>query len=143
MITASAFVPDISVAVAWCFADEATPFTEKLLETAEAGIGLIVPVLWRHELSNALLFAKRKGRVTEEEIVFFLSRLQKLAIVRDLASWEHATGATRRLAAGYGLTVYDAAYLELAMRRRLPLATFDSDLKKAAEAVHVALVQPS
>lgn len=91
------FIPDASLASAWCFSDEATPFTDGLLEAARAGDGLVVPVLWRHELANALLYGAKKGRITEQQIETFFRELGRLTIILDLESWERATGETRRL----------------------------------------------
>ena len=101
-----------------------------------------MPVLWRHELANALLYGARKGRITEQQIETFFNELGRLVVILDLESWDQATGETRRLALAHGLTVYDAVYLELAMHRKLPLATFGTDLQKAAEAVDVSVVRP-
>lgn len=138
----TALIPDVSVAATWCFADEATPFTEGLLEQAHTGAELVVPVLWRHEVANALVMAARKGRVTEEQITAFLDTVAKLSVVVDEESWERATEETRQLAVAYRLTAYDAAYLELALRRGLPLASLDKELQKAAQAAGAQVLRP-
>jgi predicted nucleic acid-binding protein len=136
------FVPDVSVVVPWCFEDEASPFTDSLLQGAIAGARLVVPVLWHHELANALLFGIRKARITEQRISSFLIQLSKFSLTLDPESWDQAIHMTRFLALQHGLTVYDAAYLELALRRRLPLATLDTQLAKAAQAAGATLLQP-
>lgn len=133
------FVLDNSVALAWCFKDEQTPAVMALLDRAtEAGAS--APGLWPLEAVNGLMVAERKRRIsaaTREELVGFL---RDLPIMLDGETGGRAWEATARLAERFRLSAYDAAYLELAERRGMPLATLDGDLRKAAGIVGVALL---
>ncbi len=136
-----AFVIDASATLPWRFADEATPWTEALLDRVEAGEEVFVPAHWPLEILNTLLVAERKGRVTNAQLSEFLDDLAALPIrvapAVAPAQWSAILGLARQ----HRLTAYDAAYLELAQRTGLPLATFDSDLRQAAAAVGAALVE--
>jgi predicted nucleic acid-binding protein len=124
-----AFVPDASVTLPWCFEDERTPFTESLLNRIRAREEAIVPSHWPAEILNSLVQAKKRGRVPEEKIQRFLRDLSSFPILvdheRSLTVWERV----RSLAETHQLTAYDAAYLELAQRTGIPLATLDRDLQ--------------
>lgn len=93
----------------------------------------MVPTLWRLEVANVLRNAVRRGRREEAYADHSLARLARLAISSDEETDHHAWAATRQLSRAENLTLYDAAYLELALRKRLPLASCDSDLIAAAE----------
>ena len=138
-----AFVPDASVTLPWCFEDERTPYTEALLDRLIEGEAVIVPSHWPVEVLNTLVQAKKRGRVEEEGIQGFLRDLSSFHILvdeeRGLALWERV----RYLAEVHHLTAYDAAYLELAQRTGLPLATLDRELKNAAHAEHVPVLEES
>lgn len=95
--------------------------------------GAIVPSLWSLEIGNVLLMAERKTRITLEQRQKALHILTELPIVVDTMTANHAWLETMELAERYNLTLYDASYLELSLRRSLPLVTFDKSLKKAAE----------
>lgn len=132
------FVLDGSLALAWYFADEADPYADAVaqaLATREA----VVPSLWRLEIANALVVGERRKRSTEAQAAAFLARLDALPISLDDQTDARAWGETLRLARAHTLSAYDAAYLELAMRRALPLASLDAQLKAAAVAVGVPL----
>lgn len=116
------------MALAWCFEDEATTRTDALLVRAADG-GFVVPSLWFLEVANALLSAERRGRLDPEQTLELVSRLQELPAERDPAAVPPS--AVLALARTHRLTAYDAAYLELAIRRSLPLATLDQDLQRA------------
>jgi len=126
------FVLDASVTVAWCFADEGGAYAEGALESLRKGES-IVPHLWGLEVANALLTAERKGRITASQASQFVKLFLSLPIVMDPVSRARALTTTHRLARTHGLTSYDAAYLELAARHGLPLATLDGALAAAAE----------
>lgn len=133
------FVVDCSVAMAWCFADEATGATETLLrrlhrESAHA------PSLWPLEVLNVLATAERHGRITPAESRERHRFLRSLPVILDKETAEQAWTASSDLSRRFGLTVYDAAYLELAQRMNLPLATLDMDLRKAAKKTGVPLL---
>ena len=136
----SDFVLDTSVVMPWCFGDEANPLSDSLLRRLEAEEEATVPSLWPFEVSNALLSAKRKGRVTEAQILGFLEDLRSFRIRIDLEGQTRAFSDIRSLGEKYGITAYDAAYLELSMRTGVPLATLDEALKKAAAAAGAAVI---
>ena len=124
-------VIDASTTLAWVFDDESTPSIDTLFD-AVASDGAVVPGLWQLEVANGLQMAIRRGRIDKAYREQALERLGRLNIEIDLETSTHAWGATLRLADRSGLTPYDAAYLELAQRRRLPLATLDRRLGQAA-----------
>lgn len=130
----AAFVLDASVALSWCFpADPAenTPYSRRILTLLESS-DAVVPEVWAFEIANVLFvsFAKR-GRITELQIREYLERLKALPIrVEPQDLWENV--GLQLQAREWGLAAYDAAYLALALRRNLPLATSDEDLRDAA-----------
>jgi predicted nucleic acid-binding protein len=139
-----AFVLDCSATLPWVFGDEATPAYDALLDQLGAGTRAWVPSLWHLELGNVLLGAKRCNRIDQAGIEAFLSQLAVYDIAVDDQTTERAWQKTLDLAMQYGLSTYDAAYLELALRRGVPLATLDSALIAAARTCGVALsLQPS
>jgi predicted nucleic acid-binding protein len=127
--------------MAWCFEDETNPYSESLLARLEADQEALVPSLWPLEVANALVVAKQRGRVTETQIIGFLEDLGEFAIRVDTQGIDRALTEVRFLAEQYQLTSYDAAYLELAMRTGVPLATLDEQLRQAALAAGVSVVQ--
>ena len=129
-------VIDSSLTLAWLFADECTSATDALFRTVQ-GEGAIVPSLWRLEVANALEMAVRRKRVDAEFRDASLRDLSILPIVVDAETDAHAWGATLSIAERCGLTLYDATYLELAQRQRLPLGTLDADLRKACRAMKI------
>lgn len=135
----SGFVLDCSVAVAWCIEDEAAAETDALLERA-ASEGALAPGLWPLELANVLLQAVRRRRLEVADAMARLELLRALPIRIDEATAERAWRETLALARSEGLTAYDAAYLELAMRAGLPLASRDRELRQAAGCNGVALL---
>lgn len=138
----SGFVLDCSVAVAWCVEDEASPQTDVLLERVRDE-GAVVPQLWPLELGNVLVQAARRGRLSASDIAARVELLAELPVRIDDETASRALGDVLPLARAEGLTTYDAAYLELAMRRGLPLATKDGDLRGAAQRNGVALLLPA
>jgi len=134
------FIPDASVALAWRFADEATPYTESLLDRLAKGEEVAVPSNWPLEVINGLIQAKRKARVSEIEIQRFIADLSSFYIVVDADHSFSRLGAVRDIAERHGLTSYDAAYIELAMRLNLPLASLDLDLLAAAKTAGLVVI---
>jgi predicted nucleic acid-binding protein len=134
------FVVDSSFALAWVMRDEAAPATDQALDSLGAGARAFVPALWHWEVANALLNVERRKRASKMEISGHLLRFQSLPIDVDEAATNQAWGATHLLAQRHRLTSYDAAYLELALRRGLPLATLDRDLAAAAAREKVPLL---
>jgi predicted nucleic acid-binding protein len=126
------FVPDASVTLTWCFEDEATVWSDALLDQLKAGDEAIVPALWPVEVANAVLIGVRRRRISAEKASRFFEDLRALPIHIDYQNSETTFGRVFALAAQQGLTVYDAAYLEVATRMSLPLATLDDDLKGRA-----------
>ena len=126
------FVIDCSVAVTWCFEDEATPASDGLLERlgAEAAAA---PAIWPLELGNVLVMAERRGRVNATQVAEFVSLLRELPVAIEEETPQRAFDEVLALARNEGLTTYDASYLELAMRLGVPLATQDKELRLAAE----------
>ena len=135
-------VADASVTLTWCFEDEAMPWTDALLARLRAGDEAIVPLHWPAEVANALLIAVRRGRISREKANRFLLDLRALPIRLDPESSDAVFDEVFKLAEQYSLTIYDAGYLELAIREGLPLVTLDNDLRKAARASGVPLVEP-
>ena len=125
----SAFV--CSVAASWLFEDEATPETDALLRRLEKDKGL-VPGIWRPELGNVLVQAERRKRIVRAQVATFLRLVEQLPIVVDEEMDNRTLERVLALARAEGLTVYDAAYLDLAMRRGTELATLDKELVRAA-----------
>jgi len=134
----SALVLDGSATLAWCFEDEQSDKTEKLRHEVRAR-GAIVPRLWRLEVTNVLVNAERRGRMAPATTASLLGLLGEMPIIIDDETDRRAFGDTLHLARAHDLSTYDAAYLELAMRRALPLATLDRELARAAKRTGVPL----
>ena len=135
----AAFVVDCSIAMAWLFHDEATPKTAALLDRL-AGETALVPAWWFIEIANVIAIAERKGRITPIQSDAFIADLSKLGIERDDEASARAFTHLLALCRTHRLTSYDAIYLDLAIRRGLPLATLDTDLRKAAKKLGVSLL---
>jgi len=136
----SIFVVDASAALAWCFEDEASSWTDGLLERLRQGDRIVVPAHWPAEILNGLLVAQRRKRIGAGQPALFGDEPARLPIETEPAHTSLQAKTVLALGEKHGLTVYDAAYLELALRRQLPLGTLDSDLRKAAQAEGVALL---
>lgn len=124
-------VVDASIAAAWSFADETTPDTDRVADLVEIH-GAQVPQLFHIEIANVLLVAERRGRISAGYADAQLGLLEMLSLRIDDATAEHAWHRTLQLARQERLTVYDATYLELALRLGADLATLDGDLIAAA-----------
>jgi predicted nucleic acid-binding protein len=129
----SRFVIDASVAAAWCFEDEHTDPTLVLLERLRAGERALVPALWSFEIANIVWAARRTGRVTADKARKCLDLLRVLPIEVEFEPPARVFDSVTNLAVRYDITVYDASYLELAIRDDLPLATLDRELARAAQ----------
>ena len=135
------FVLDASVALLW-LVPESNPAgvdyaiaTLKALKESQA----VVPLLLALEVANVIAKIESKGVVTEADSQRFIALFGRLNLVTDQATAAHALGDTLNLARRYKLSTYDAAYLELALRTGLPLATLDADLVKAATTAGVPI----
>jgi len=135
------FVLDASMTLAWCFADEATTHTEAVLDRLANGVEAVAPALWPFEVANALLVAERRKRITTAQVTSVLQRIMDLPIRLDAPQTRTAFFQILFLARQQRLTEYDAAYLELAMREGLPLATLDDQLRAAAKAAGIELLK--
>jgi predicted nucleic acid-binding protein len=134
-----AFVIDASSALAWCFEDEGGGEVDALIEKVAAE-GALVPTLWFLEIANGLVVGEHRGRIKPAESAAFIAMIGELPIVAD-PSGSRLLNATMGLAREHKLTAYDAAYLELAMRLGVPLATGDRNLAAAAERAGVVLLR--
>ncbi|WP_284180192.1 type II toxin-antitoxin system VapC family toxin [Rhabdaerophilum sp. SD176] len=132
-------VLDSSATLAWIFSDESTPAIDTIFDQI-AEQGAVVPALWVLEVANSLTVAIRRERISPQERSDALADLSALEISIDPETERHAWKATLQLADYHGLTVYDAAYLELAQRKRLPLVTLDRALASAAGAASVEVL---
>jgi predicted nucleic acid-binding protein len=135
------FVLDGSLALAWYFKDEADPYADAVAARFPE-VRAAVPVIWPLEVANAVLMGERRRRSAEAQAAKWLAYLGSLPIVVDDETNDRAWGEVLSLARARGLSAYDAAYLELALRRGLPLATLDDKLKAAATAVGVLAFVP-
>jgi len=133
-------VLDASVTLAWALAGEVRSDDARALLERVADEAAVVPALWRLEVGNAMLSAERRNRIKPDRVDAVWRQLNDLPIEIDSETNTRAWNATADLARRHGLTLYDASYLELARRRRLPLATFDGALIRAAAAESVATV---
>jgi len=138
----TAFVLDNSVTMRWCFENTSTPYSEQVLEQLVVGQQAHVPVLWLYEVVSVLAKAQRNAAITPDKAHSFLEDLRSFDIAVDDNSFGQIFGDVRRLAVEHGLSGYDAVYLELAIRKGLPLATLDEDLQKAARTAGVELFDP-
>ncbi|MCR4288214.1 MAG: type II toxin-antitoxin system VapC family toxin [Deltaproteobacteria bacterium] len=129
------FVLDNSVTMRWFFGDgkpQELAYAGKALDAMKQDSAL-VPVTWGLEVANVIVRAEAKGLVTEARSGAFIEMLEDVDIEVDAATFAHALSDTLQLARRYKLSAYDASYLELALRRGIPLATLDEDLQKAAK----------
>jgi predicted nucleic acid-binding protein len=132
-------VLDASLTLAWYFQDEATAATDAVLgQVAQAGA--VVPALWRLEVANGFQTAIRRKRIDRAYRDASLGELSLLPISIDRSADAFAWAGTLQLSDRFGISVYDAAYLELAQRRELPLATLDRALGAAATRAKVELI---
>ena len=134
-----AFVLDCSITMAWVFPDEATAATDRLRD-ALLESRAFVPALWPIETANVLLVATRRGRIAQSEWPGILAHLDALPIDIDPISTSRTWGKTLDLASAHGISPYDAMYLELAMRMRMPLATLDRALRAAGQSAGADLL---
>jgi predicted nucleic acid-binding protein len=134
-----AFVVDASVALAWCFEDESTAYSQRVLRKLLREEG-VVPPIWPFEVGNALVSALRAGRMTPAEVERFLALLEGFPLGVEPRGPAAAFKKVLPLALEHGLSCYDASYLELALHLELPLATLDRALQRAARRAGAALL---
>jgi predicted nucleic acid-binding protein len=134
----SALVITSSAALSWCFEDEASAESDALFERVRDQ-GAVVPGLWHLEVTNVLLQAEKRGRITTGDVGIHLELIAQLPVTTDDETTARAWREILALARAEGLTTYDATYLELAIRRGLPLQTKDAALISAAQRSGVAV----
>lgn len=134
------FVTDSSVGIGWIHPSQATELTKELLEEAKNGTAVYVPALWHLEVANGLLVAVRRRLMTEAQRGLGLTLLSQLRIIIDDETNRLAFSIISELAVKHSLSVYDAAYLEVARRKSLPLGTRDEALRAAAKKSGVKLL---
>jgi predicted nucleic acid-binding protein len=135
------FVVDNSVVMAWCFDDEESGYADDVLDSL-ATIEAIVPAIWPLEIGNVLVVAERRKRLSKSAAIRFLALINDLPITVIQESPERMTREILALARDRQISTYDASYLDLAMRKDLPIATRDSGLKKAALACGIQIFKP-
>lgn len=135
-------VLDASVTLAWALPDENDEYADAVQDAVRTQRGALVPSLWSLEVANILLMEERCKRITHNAIVDFVTLLQKAPIEIDSSTPGLAFEEISALARQTNLTTYDAAYLELAKRTGLPLATLDQPLAKAAKRCGVEIFVP-
>jgi predicted nucleic acid-binding protein len=132
------FVLDCSVTMAWCFEDEGTIYTEKVLNALREGYEALVPPIWKLEISNVLILAERKKRIMAATANNFKHALTALPIKTDYDANEYIFDTVYELARELHLTIYDASYLELAIREKLPISTLDNAIIRAAHKIGIS-----
>jgi predicted nucleic acid-binding protein len=135
-------VVDASVALAWALPDESSAYAEAALVVVERE-GLHVPEIWVREVANGLAVAYMRKRITSADEDAFLAALSRLSIDVDQAPPLTAVRDGTAAAVRYGLTAYDAAYVDLALRKQLALATLDTPMRKAAEQFGITIFRQS
>jgi predicted nucleic acid-binding protein len=131
------FVLDSSLALSWCFENELTMATQGVLNSLADTATALCPTLWVWEVSNSLRMAERAKRITQTKRLQQIAFLQQLPIEFDDAAHKRAWSETATLSAEQDLTVYDASYLELALRNGFPLGSLDTELRAAASRLGV------
>jgi predicted nucleic acid-binding protein len=132
-------VLDASITLSWCFRGEQGDYAAHVLRLLANDVA-VVPGLWLLEVTNGLLVAERRGRLNAADVAHVHGILSELSVTLDVLTLHGALGSVLDLARAEGLSAYDAAYLELAMREGLPLASQDDQLRKAAVRLGVRLI---
>lgn len=136
------FVLDGSVTMAWFFKDETSDYAQAVRDKM-VWRSAVVPTIWPLEVANTLVMGERRKRSTPAQAATWLNLIGRMPIAVDSETTARAWERTLDLARGQNLTAYDAAYLELSMRRGVPLATLDGRLKAASEALGVGIYDPN
>ncbi len=140
MATANGIVIDASVALAWCFPDEASEYAEAVLVTLDERT-VMVPAIWSVEITNALVIGERRKRIRQPEMRRFGELLKALNIFEDRQPFADMLSNVLPLAREHKLSAYDAAYLDVAVRHATPLATLDKGLQEAARATGIGIFE--
>jgi len=131
-------VIDASVALAWCFPDETSEYADSVLLALENQVA-VIPAIWPVEVTNALVVGERRHRLRLPDITRFVELLKALNIVQDAQQITETLSHVFPLAQRYKLSAYDAAYLDVAVRRQLPLATLDAGLRNASRSAGIEI----
>ena len=132
-------VLDASIAIGWMVDTPAPRMARRALQLLQSGAIGVVPDLWHYEVSNALIMAERRGRASAQVVSSHVADIERLAAFLELSPT--TPSALIAAARQSGLTAYDAAYFELALRRSLPLATLDNKMRAAAQKAGIELLQ--
>lgn len=134
----SGIVIDASVALAWCFPDEESDYADSVLLALENETA-IVPAIWAVELANALLVGERRKRIHQPEVRRFVELVMGLSVVQDGQASADTVSNIVPLGREYNLSAYDAAYLDVAVRHEIPLATLDHALRKVCSTAGIKI----
>jgi predicted nucleic acid-binding protein len=134
------FVVDNSIVMTWCFQDEMVPYAEAVLDSLAEAVA-VVPAIWPLEVINVLLVAERNGRLHEADSVRFVSLIGQLPIMVDRSWPERLMRDLLAIGRIHNLSSYETAYLELAMRQGLPIATLDKRLHQAARRIDLPILE--
>ncbi len=132
-------VVDNSVVMTWCFSDETNKYSDAVLDSLETSTAF-VPSIWPLEVGNVLLVAERRKRLSEADSTRFIALLTELPIAIEQEEPQRMMTDIPALARKHNISTYDASYLDLAMRKGLPVATLDKGLRKAARRSRVPLL---
>ena len=132
------FIVDNSVVMSWCFKDESNQYADAILDTLDKSTA-VVPPIWPLEVVNVLLVAERRKRLSKADSVRFITLLTQLPITVEQEQPERMMKEILALAREHRLSSYDASYLDLAMRKGLPIATLDKGLRAAAKRTKVPI----
>lgn len=135
------FVLDASVVLAWCFPDENASLAQHIADMFKRGATALAPSFWPHKVLNALLAGERRRHISKGLVQNFLDDLVRLPVTLDEITAGGMFSRIPSLSRDHGLTAYDAAYLDLALIRELPLASLDDDLIRACKRAGVGLVE--
>lgn len=135
----SRLVLDASVTLCWLFEDQASAYTDSVLDRLANGQEALTPMVWPLEIANALVVAERRKLIKPALSASFIELLGQLPVAIGRGEAERAFNQVLEAARRYRLSAYDASYLDLAMREALPLATIDASLRNAARAAGVGL----
>jgi len=133
------FVIDTSVVMTWCFKDETSKYADAILDSLEVSIA-VVPSIWPLEVGNVLLVAERKKRLGEADSTRFIALIAELPIMIEQEPPERMMKEILALAREHKLSTYDASYLDLSMRKGLPIATLNNGLIAAAKRSQVPII---
>jgi predicted nucleic acid-binding protein len=133
------FVVDNSVVMTWCFNDKANKYSDAILDSLNTSTAF-VPSIWPLEVGNILLVAERRKRLREADSIRFIALIAELPIVIEQEQPERMMKDILALARKHKISTYDASYLDLAMRKGIPIASLDKDLRKAARRSRVAIL---